>query len=397
MARWCGDAAEGPLPQTKFVVSKALKVGLKPIVVINKVDRPDARPTEVINEVFDLFAALDASEEQLDFPILYGSAKQGWMADSPDGSHDAGMQPLFDLIVRHVAPPSVEEGPFRMIGTILEANPYLGRIITGRTIRSIKRTGREVLGAAARTSKVPHHENPRLPRHRSHPAEEPTPATSLRLLAYQGTVPTPSRAVGRNAAGGAADPPPTVSCVHRQHLAARRPEATRDLAMTATPSSAKPKAMSLRVVEARTRLQEVSGRGDCRLRSCRDHAPRGLSFPSRPPSCCRRTKPRRGRSRSGVVIASTRNTPRRRAKMSDARPRCRDASFGGNRPAVVLTRRPAADRFRRLATDTRGTAIMNACSTLRQYMATSRAAQRRLSSTSVRRGGLRHVKLKRAR
>ena len=71
------DAAEGPLPQTKFVVSKALKVGLKPIVVINKVDRPDARPTEVINEVFDLFAALDASEEQLDFPILYGSAKIG--------------------------------------------------------------------------------------------------------------------------------------------------------------------------------------------------------------------------------------------------------------------------------------------------------------------------------
>ena len=133
------DAAEGPLPQTKFVVSKALKVGLKPIVVINKVDRPDARPTEVINEVFDLFAALDASEEQLDFPILYGSAKQGWMADSPDGSHDAGMQPLFDLIVRHVAPPTVEEGPFRMIGTILEANPYLGRIITGRiTSGSIK-------------------------------------------------------------------------------------------------------------------------------------------------------------------------------------------------------------------------------------------------------------------
>src|SRR5258707_1322104 len=109
------DAAEGPLPQTKFVVSKALKVGLKPIVVINKVDRPDARPTEVINEVFDLFAALDASEEQLDFPILYGSAKQGWMAESPEGPKDAGMQPLFDLILRHVAPPQVEDGPFRMI------------------------------------------------------------------------------------------------------------------------------------------------------------------------------------------------------------------------------------------------------------------------------------------
>ena len=126
------DAAEGPLPQTKFVVSKALKVGLKPIVVINKVDRPDARPTEVVNEVFDLFAALDASEEQLDFPILYGSAKEGWMAASAAGPKDAGMAPLFNLIARHVAPPIVEDGLFRLLGTILEANPYLGRLVTGR-------------------------------------------------------------------------------------------------------------------------------------------------------------------------------------------------------------------------------------------------------------------------
>ncbi len=129
------DAAEGPLPQTKFVVSKALKVGLKPIVVINKVDRSDARPAQVVNEVFDLFAALDASEEQLDFPILYGSAKEGWMATSPEGPKDQGMEPLFDLMTRHVAAPIVEDGPFRMLGTILEANPYLGRIVTGR-IRS---------------------------------------------------------------------------------------------------------------------------------------------------------------------------------------------------------------------------------------------------------------------
>ncbi len=129
------DAAEGPLPQTKFVVSKALKVGLKPIVIINKVDRSDARPSVVVNEVFDLFAALDASEEQLDFPILYGSAKEGWMAATPEGPKDQGMAPLFDLVIRHVAPPLVEDGPFRMLGTILEANPYLGRIVTGR-IRS---------------------------------------------------------------------------------------------------------------------------------------------------------------------------------------------------------------------------------------------------------------------
>ncbi len=126
------DAAEGPMPQTKFVVGKALKLGLKPIVAINKVDRPDARITEVVNEVFDLFAALDATDEQLDFPILYGSGKNGWMADSPDASHDVGMKPLFDLVIKHVAPPVVEEGPFRLLGTILEANPYLGRIITGR-------------------------------------------------------------------------------------------------------------------------------------------------------------------------------------------------------------------------------------------------------------------------
>jgi len=132
------DAAEGPMPQTKFVVSKALKVGLKPIVAVNKVDRPDARPSAVVNEVFDLFAALDATEAQLDFPILYGSAKQGWMAESPDGPKD-GMAPLFDLVLRHVAPPTVEDGPFRMLGTILEANPYLGRIVTGRiTSGSVK-------------------------------------------------------------------------------------------------------------------------------------------------------------------------------------------------------------------------------------------------------------------
>ncbi len=132
------DAAEGPMPQTKFVVSKALKVGLKPIVAINKVDRPDARASQVINEVFDLFAALDATEEQLDFPILYGSAKQGWMAESPEGPKE-NMAPLFDLVLRHVAPPAIEEGPFRMIGTILESNPYLGRIVTGRITSGVVR------------------------------------------------------------------------------------------------------------------------------------------------------------------------------------------------------------------------------------------------------------------
>jgi GTP-binding protein len=125
------DASEGPMPQTKFVVGKALKIGLRPIVAVNKVDKADARITEVVNEVFDLFAALDATDEQLDFPILYGSAKQGWMAMSPEGPQD-GMAPLFDLVLKHVPPPTIEEGGFRMLGTLIEANPYLGRIITGR-------------------------------------------------------------------------------------------------------------------------------------------------------------------------------------------------------------------------------------------------------------------------
>jgi GTP-binding protein len=128
------DAAEGPMPQTKFVLQKALKLGLKPIVCINKIDRPDERHIEVVNEVFDLFAALDASEEQLDFPIIYGSAKHGWMADKPEGPQD-NMNPLFDLVVRHFDPPVIEDGPFRMLATTLEANSFLGRVLTGR-IRS---------------------------------------------------------------------------------------------------------------------------------------------------------------------------------------------------------------------------------------------------------------------
>ena len=126
------DAAEGPMPQTKFVVGKALKVGLKPIVAINKIDRPDGRHEEVVNEVFDLFANLDATDEQLDFPILYGSGRNGWMALNPEGPKDQGLAPLFDLVLDHVPEPTVAEGPFRMIGTILEADPFLGRIITGR-------------------------------------------------------------------------------------------------------------------------------------------------------------------------------------------------------------------------------------------------------------------------
>ncbi len=129
------DAAEGPMPQTKFVTTKALSLGLKPIVVINKVDRPDARSDEVLDEIFDLFAALGATEEQLDFPYLFASAKQGWASDgaTPPQGDEANLGPLFELIRAHVAPPSADrEAPFAMLVSLLEADPYLGRVLTGR-------------------------------------------------------------------------------------------------------------------------------------------------------------------------------------------------------------------------------------------------------------------------
>lgn len=134
------DAAEGPLPQTKFVSGKALNMGLKPIVVINKVDRPDARPDAVHEEVFDLFAALGASDEQLDFPLLYASGRQGWASTTLDGERK-DLAPLFDLICDYVPPPKVEENkPFSMLVTLIENNPYLGRVVTGKVMSGSVKT-----------------------------------------------------------------------------------------------------------------------------------------------------------------------------------------------------------------------------------------------------------------
>lgn len=126
------DAAEGPMPQTKFVTMKALARGLRPIVVINKADRPDARPLDAQSEVFDLFDALGADEFQLDFPTLFASAKEGWAIAEWDDRRET-LDPLFDLIVEHVAPPVGDpERPFAMLATTLELDPYLGRVLTGR-------------------------------------------------------------------------------------------------------------------------------------------------------------------------------------------------------------------------------------------------------------------------
>lgn len=127
------DSSEGPMPQTKFVLSKALALGLKPIVIINKVDRSDARSDEVLNEIFDLFVALNANEEQLDFPVLYAVGRDGWCVADLEKDAKENLHPLFDLILKHVNPPKFDENaPFSMLATLLESNPFFGRVLTGR-------------------------------------------------------------------------------------------------------------------------------------------------------------------------------------------------------------------------------------------------------------------------
>ena len=137
------DAAEGPMPQTKFVTSKALALGLRPIVVLNKVDKPDAEPDRALDEVFDLFANLDANDEQLDFPVLYASGRAGWADTELDGPRQ-NLDALFDLVVAHVHAPaqvSRRAEPFQMLATTLGADPFLGRILTGRVEAGVVKTG----------------------------------------------------------------------------------------------------------------------------------------------------------------------------------------------------------------------------------------------------------------
>ncbi len=127
------DSAEGVMPQTKFVLAKALALGLKPIVVINKIDRNDARPDEVLDEIFDLFVALDANEQQLDFPVLYAVGRDGWCVADLEKDEKKDLSPLFNLIIEHVTPPKFDlDAPFSMLATLLDHNSYFGRMLTGR-------------------------------------------------------------------------------------------------------------------------------------------------------------------------------------------------------------------------------------------------------------------------
>ena len=140
------DAAEGPMPQTKFVTSKALKLGLRPIVVVNKVDKPDGEPDRALDECFDLFASLDASNEQLDFPSMYASGRSGWADMELDGKRD-GLDALFDLIIDHVPAPAQvteQDKPFTKLATTLGGDPFLGRLLTGRVETGTLKAGQTI-------------------------------------------------------------------------------------------------------------------------------------------------------------------------------------------------------------------------------------------------------------
>ncbi|MDR2934111.1 MAG: GTP-binding protein, partial [Rickettsiales bacterium] len=139
------DSSEGPLPQTKFVLSKALKLGLRPIVLINKVDRSDARPDAVHNEIFDLFDKLGATEQQLDFPTLFAVGRDGWAVRDMGKEERKDLTPLFETIISHVPSPKIDnEKPFSMLATTLESDNYVGRILTGRIETGRVKVGQSV-------------------------------------------------------------------------------------------------------------------------------------------------------------------------------------------------------------------------------------------------------------
>ena len=162
------DASEGPMPQTKFVLGKALKQDLRPIVVINKADKQDSRINEVVDEVFDLFVALEASEEQLDFPILYSSGRDGWCVNDLNASRD-NLDPLLDLIIKYVPQPNVDVNkPFAMLASLLDFDPYLGRCLIGKVIQGSVKVNENVKALNLKSIKV---ENGRL----------------TKLLRFQGT------------------------------------------------------------------------------------------------------------------------------------------------------------------------------------------------------------------
>ena len=370
------DASEGPMPQTKFVTAKALGLGLRPIVVVNKVDKPDARPYEVQDEVFELFTALDASDAQLDFPTVFASAKNGWAADEPDGER-LDLSILFERIIEHVPAPIADpSGDFSMLVTTMEADPFLGRILTGRiqsgaivpnaSIHALSRDGR-VIQQSRVTKVLAFRGLKREPVDRAEAGDivalagfaEATVADTL--AAMEITEPLPSQPID----------PPTLAMtfsINDSPLAGRdgskvTSRMIRDRLMREAEGN-----VAIRITETETKdAFEVAGRGELQLGVLIEQMRReGFELSISRPRVIYREDPDTGQRMepfeevvvdvdeefSGVVVESMNA---RKARMSDMRP-----SGGGKvRVTFIAPSRGLIGYHGDFLTETRGTGIMS--------------------------------------
>ena len=369
------DAAEGPMPQTKFVTGKALALGLKPIVVVNKIDRPDARPAEVLDEVFELFLNLEANDEQLDFPTLYASGRAGY-AGLTDDVREGDLTPLFETIVSHVPRPRVDAGPFRMLATLLDRDPFLGRILTGRieSGRLDDRTCRSRRSTSTATSS----------RKAARPRSSPSAASSAcRSRAPKRARSSPSPASSRRPSPTPSPIPSVAAPLHARPI--DPPTLAMSFSVNDSPFAGPRRRQGAE--PGHPRAPGARGRGQCRdprhhggrqrqlrgrrprrapaRRAHRDPAPRRLRAVDQPPA---RPVPRRapsGREEpyetvvvdvddefSGTVIDKM---ALRKAEMTDMRP----SGGGKTRLTFSAPSRGLIGYHGEFLSDTRGTGIMN--------------------------------------
>ena len=370
------DAAEGPMPQTKFVVGKALRQGLRPIVVINKIDRPDARAVEVHNEIFDLFAALDASEAQLDFPTLFASGRNGWATSELNGSRK-DLAPLFELILDHVLPPCADpNAPFSLLATTLDYDPYLGRVLTGLIHSGVARVNMPVKSLSRDGSVIEHARLTKLQAYRGlerRPIEEARAGDIIAVAGLGLTTVADTICAPEVTQPLAADPidPPTLAMtfsVNDSPLAGReRTKVTSRMIGERLFREAEGN-VAIRVLESREKdAFEVAGRGELQLGVLIETMRReGFELSISRPRVLFQSDPATGRRLepieevvvdvdeefSGIVVDKM---SRRKAEMQEVRPsgggKLRLTFFGPTRGLIGYQGE--------FLTDTRGTGVMS--------------------------------------
>ncbi len=369
------DAAEGPMPQTKFVLSKALAIGLRPMVVVNKVDRADARPDAVVDACFDLFVALGANEEQLDFPVLFAAGRDGWAADDPTAG-GGSLDPLFRLIVDHVPAPSVSEGPFRMLATTLEADPYLGRVLTGRIHSGTARINMPVKALARDGSVLEESRLTKLLAYRGLkriPIEEAEAGDIIAVAGLQEASVADTLAAPDVTEALPAQPidPPTLAmtfAVNDSPLAGRDGDKLTSREIGARLAREAEGNVAIRVTpSAQADSFEVAGRGELQLAVLIEEMRReGFEMAISRPRVLFKTEPESGQrlepieevivdvddDYAGVVVEEM---GRRRAEMTDMRP----SGGGKTRIAFHAPSRGLIGYHGAFLTDTRGTGVMN--------------------------------------